>query len=187
MDLRLLQAFIRIAELGSFGRAAEALNQTQPTVSRQIAALEEEVGNRLFVRHRHGVSLTQAGVLFRDHAMQAVRSLDQAKAEMTAQAREPTGTVSLGLPPSLLTVLSGPVVDCFARRYPKVLLHVYEAISQGLEELMLTQQVDLAVLISDRPLLRNVELCSLCIETLMVPGATPLLIQPGNTVWIEQP
>jgi len=53
MDLRLLQAFIRIAELGSFGRAAEALNQTQPTVSRQIAALEEEVGNRLFVRHRH--------------------------------------------------------------------------------------------------------------------------------------
>jgi LysR family transcriptional regulator, nitrogen assimilation regulatory protein len=67
MDLRLLQAFIRIAELGSFGRAAEALNQTQPTVSRQIAALEQEVGNRLFVRHRHGVSLTQAQCLHHHH------------------------------------------------------------------------------------------------------------------------
>jgi LysR family transcriptional regulator, nitrogen assimilation regulatory protein len=185
MDLRLLQAFIRIAELGSFGRAAEALNQTQPTVSRQIAALEEEVGNRLFVRHRHGVSLTQAGVLFRDHAMQAVRSLDQAKAEMTAQAREPTGTVSLGLPPSLLTVLSGPVVDRFARRYPKVLLHVYEAISQGLEELMLTQQVDLAVLISDRRLLRNVELSPLGIEPLMLAGPTTSRLDPSKPVGIE--
>src|SRR5271166_5882231 len=61
MDLRLLHAFIRIAELGSFGRAAEALNATQPTVSRQITALEQEVGNRLFTRHRRGVSLTQAG------------------------------------------------------------------------------------------------------------------------------
>jgi LysR family nitrogen assimilation transcriptional regulator len=156
MDLRLLQTFIRIAELGSFGRAAEVLNQTQPTVSRQIAALEQEVGSRLFMRHRHGVSLTQAGVLFRDHAMQALRMLDQARAEITAQAQEPTGTVSLGLPPSLLTVLSGPVVERFASRYPKVLLHVYEAISQGLEQLMLTQEVDLAVLISDRRPLRNV-------------------------------
>jgi LysR family transcriptional regulator, nitrogen assimilation regulatory protein len=185
MDLRLLQAFIRIAESGSFGRAAEALNQTQPTVSRQIAALEQELGNRLFVRHRHGVSLTRAGALFRDHAMQALRILDQAKAEITAQAEEPTGIVSLGLPPSLLTVLSGPVVDRFVRRYPKVLLHVYEAISQGLEELMLTQQVDLAVLISDRRLLRNVELSPLGIEPLMLAGPVTSRLDSTKAVGIE--
>ena len=178
MDLRLLHAFIRIAELGSFGRAAEALNATQPTVSRQITALEQEVGSRLFTRHRRGVSLTQAGVLFRDHAVAALRSLDQAKAEITAQAHEPTGTVSLGLPPSLLKVLSGPVVHRFARNYPKVLLHVYEAISQGLEELMLTQQVDLAVLISDRRLLRNVDLFPLGIEALS--GLPLLFYRPPN-------
>jgi LysR family nitrogen assimilation transcriptional regulator len=185
MDLRLLQTFIRIAELGSFGRAAETLNQTQPTVSRQIAALEQEVGNRLFVRRRHGVSLTPAGAVFRDHAMQALRSLDQAKAEITARAQEPTGTVSLGLPPSLLTALSGPVVDRFVRRYPKVLLHVYEAISQGLEELMLTQQVDLAVLISDRRLLRNVKLSPLGIEPLMLAGPATSRLDPTRPVGIE--
>jgi LysR family nitrogen assimilation transcriptional regulator len=185
MDLRLLQTFIRIAELGSFGRAAEVLNQTQPTVSRQIAALEQEVGSRLFLRHRHGVSLTQAGVLFRDHAMQALRMLDQAKAEITAQAQEPTGTVSLGLPPSLLTVLSGPIVERFARRYPKVLLHVYEAISQGLEELMLTQQVDLAVLISDRHPLRNVELSPLGVEPLMLAGPAKSRLDRAKPVGIE--
>ena len=185
MDLRLLQTFIRIAELGSFGRAAEVLNQTQPTVSRQVAALEQEIGSRLFMRHRHGVSLTQAGVLFRDHAMQALRMLDQAKAEITAQAQEPTGTVSLGLPPSLLTVLSGPVVERFASRYPKVLLHVYEAISQGLEQLMLTQEVDLAVLISDRRPLRNVALSPLGIEPLMLAGSTASRLDPTKPLGIE--
>ena len=142
-------------------------------------------GSRLFTRHRHGVSLTQAGVLFRDHAVAALRSLDQAKAEITAQAHEPTGTVSLGLPPSLLKVLSGPVVDRFARRYPKVLLHVYEAISQGLEELMLTQQVDLAVLISDRRLLRNVDLFPLGIEPLMLAGPKTSGLDPAKPVGIE--
>jgi len=82
-------------------------------------------------------------------------------------------------------VLSGPVVDRFARRYPKVLLHVYEAISQGLEELMLTQQVDLAVLISDRRLLRNVELSPLGIEPLMLAGPTTSRLDPSKPVGIE--
>src|SRR5260370_25102042 len=186
MDLRLLHAFIRIAELGSFGRAAEALNAPQPTVSRQITALEQEVGSRLFTRHRRGVSLTQAGVLFRDHAVAALRSLDQAKAEITAQAHEPTGTVSLGLPPSLLKVLSGPVVDRFARRYPKGLFHVYAAISQALEELILTQQVDLAVLISDRRLLLNGELSPLCLRPLTLPAPTTPLARPSNPAGVER-
>jgi LysR family transcriptional regulator, nitrogen assimilation regulatory protein len=81
--------------------------------------------------------------------------------------------------------LSGPVVDRFARRYPKVLLHVYEAISQGLEELMLTQQVDLAVLISDRRLLRNVDLFPLGIEPLMLAGPTTSRLDPTKPVGIE--
>src|ERR1700747_451836 len=185
MDLRLLQSFLRIAELGSFGRASEVLNQTQPTISRQIAALEQEVGSRLFLRHRHGVSLTQAGVLFRDHAMQALRMLDQARAEITAQAQEPTGTVSLGLPPSLLPVPSGRVVERSASRYPKVLLHVYEAISQGLEQLMLTQEVDLAVLISDRRPVKTASLSPLGVEPLMLAGSTASRLDATKPVGIE--
>jgi LysR family transcriptional regulator, nitrogen assimilation regulatory protein len=185
MDLRLLQAFVRIAESGSFGRAAEALNQTQPTISRQVAALERELGGTLFLRGRHGVSLTPAGVLFRDHALQALRNLEQAKAAITAQAQEPTGTVALGLPPSLLAVLSAPVVEQFSRRHPKVVLHVYEAISQGLEQLMLTQQVDLAVLISDRRPLRNVALSPLGAEPLMLAGPLSSRLEQSAPVGIE--
>jgi LysR family transcriptional regulator, nitrogen assimilation regulatory protein len=75
MDLRILQAFIRVAELGSIARAANVLNQTQPTISRQIAALETEVGGPLFIRHRRGMSLSPGGERFRDRAMHALRVL----------------------------------------------------------------------------------------------------------------
>jgi len=185
MDLRVLQAFIRVAELGSFGRAAAVLNQTQPTVSRQIAALERELGGALFTRHRYGVTLTAAGAVFRDRATQALRGLDQAKAELTAQGEEPSGTVSLGLPPSLLSVLSGPVVDRFGKTYPRVLLHVYEAISQGLEELMRSGEADVAVLIADRKVLRNVTLSPLATEPLLLVGPSRARLDPKKPVGIE--
>ena len=185
MDLRVLQAFIRVAELGTFGRAAAVLNQTQPTVSRQIAALERELGGALFTRHRYGVTLTAAGAVFRDRATQALRGLDQAKAELTAQGEEPSGTVSLGLPPSLLSVLSGPVVDRFGKTYPRVLLHVYEAISQGLEELMRSGEADVAVLIADRKVLRNVTLSPLATEPLLLVGPSRARLDPKKPVGIE--
>jgi LysR family transcriptional regulator, nitrogen assimilation regulatory protein len=185
MDLRVLQAFIRVAELGSVARAASVLNQTQPTISRQIAALEHEVGGALFVRHRRGMSLSPSGEQFRDRAMQALRGLEQAKAEFAARAGEPAGTVSLGLPPALLSVFSGPVVDRFTKSYPRVLLHVYEAISQGLEELMRSGEADVAVLLADRKVLRNALLTPLGVEPLMVAGPRGARLDPKKPIGFE--
>jgi LysR family nitrogen assimilation transcriptional regulator len=185
MDLRVLQAFIRVAELGSIARAASVLSQTQPTISRQIAALERDVGGALFLRHRHGMSLSPAGSLFRERALQALRSLDQARAEFSAQVEQPSGTVSLGMPPSLRTVLSGPVVDRFAKTHARVLLHVYETISQGLEELMRSGDADVAVLIADRKVLRNVALTPLAVEPLMLVGPLGARLSRRTPVGIE--
>jgi LysR family nitrogen assimilation transcriptional regulator len=181
MDFRLLQAFLRIAELGSFARAAGVLNQTQPTVSRQMAALERELGSTLFTRHRHGVSLTPAGAVFRDRVQQMLRNLDQATSELTAHSEEPTGTVSVGLPPSL----SGPVVKSFIRRHPRVLLHVHETISQGLENLMRNGEADLAVLISDRRLIRNVMLAPLATEPCLLIGPKQPHLASGKPVSVD--
>jgi LysR family transcriptional regulator, nitrogen assimilation regulatory protein len=185
MDLRILQAFIRVAELGSISRAASMLNQTQPTISRQIAALEQEVGGPLFIRHRRGMSLSPGGEQFRDRALQALRGLDQAKAEFSANVTEPVGTVSLGLPPAVLSVLSGPVVDRFAKAYPRVLLHVFEAISQGLEELIRSGEADVAVLLADRKVLRNAALTPLGVEQLMVAGPRGAPLDLKNPVGFE--
>ena len=111
MDLRILQAFIRVAELGSIARAASVLNQTQPTISRQITLLEQEVGGALFIRHRRGMRLSIAGEQFRDQATLALRGLEQAKADFAARAGEPAGTVSLGVP-GVVFLLSARIDFC---------------------------------------------------------------------------
>jgi LysR family nitrogen assimilation transcriptional regulator len=185
MDLRVLQAFIRVAELGSIARAAFVLNQTQPTISRQIAALERDLGGALFIRNRRGMTLNPAGVQFRDRALQALRGLAQAKAEFTSQAQEPSGTVSIGLPPSLRAVLSAPVLERFAKAHPRVLLHVHETIAQGLEELMRSGEADLAVLIGDRKVLRNVALTPLAIDPLLLAGPPSARLDPNKPLGIE--
>ena len=185
MDLRILQAFIRVAELGSIARAASVLNQTQPTNSRQIALLEQEVGGALFIRHRRGMRLSTAGEQFRDQAILALRGLEQAKADFAAQAGEPAGTVSLGVPPALISALSGPVVDRFTRAYPRVLLHVYEAISQGLEELVRSGEADVAVLLADRKVLRNAILTPLGVEPLILAGPPGARLNPKKPVGFE--
>jgi len=64
MDIKLLRSFITLAGLGHFGRAADVLCVTQPTLSKQIANLEAELGARLFERGRHGAELTAFGALF---------------------------------------------------------------------------------------------------------------------------
>ena len=185
MDLRILQAFIRVAELGSIARAAFVLNQTQPTISRQIAALERDLGGALFIRNRRGMTLNPAGVQFRERALQALRGLAQAKAEFTAQAQEPSGTISIGLPPSLRAMLSAPVLERFAKAHPRVLLHVHETIAQGLEELMRSGEADLAVLIADRKVLRNVALTPLAIDPLILAGPPGANLDPKKPLGIE--
>src|SRR5471032_917804 len=64
MELKLLRAFLTVTELHHFGRAAEALNVTQPALSKQVAALEDTLGARLFERGRHGAELTSFGAEF---------------------------------------------------------------------------------------------------------------------------
>jgi LysR family nitrogen assimilation transcriptional regulator len=95
---------------------------------------------------------------------------------------EPAGTVSLGLPPALLSVLSGPVVERFAKACPRVLLHVFEAISQGLEELMRSGEADVAVLLADRKVLRNAALTPLGVEQLMLAGPRDARLDPKKPV-----
>ncbi len=78
MNLQQLESFIQVAENLSFARAAEVLNMTQSTVSRQISSLENELGARLFHRSTRTVSLTPAGISFLDDAKDVVKRLQVA-------------------------------------------------------------------------------------------------------------
>lgn len=152
METRVLQNFLRVAQAGKLGQAAAELNIAQPALSRQIALLEADIGAQLFVRHRRGVELTEAGLLFRDHARAILAALDQARAEVSSAGQDPSGTVTLGLPTSMLYVLSGDVVAAYRKRFPNVFLRVHEAVGHVVDGLFTDGQLDAAILIEPRPM-----------------------------------
>ena len=104
MDIRGLNIFMEVAELGSFTRAGEKLGYSQPTISFQIKQLEKELGVSLFDRIGHTVSLTDAGRDALRYAQQ-ICHLSQEMILDTAGQREPGGVLRLGMPDSLCVPL----------------------------------------------------------------------------------
>src|SRR5258708_2540608 len=82
LDVRRLRCFQGVAEFGRYSRGAEFLRISQPAVSRQIRGLEEELGRPLFIRHSHGVSLTEAGRVLLERTQSILRQFDQARDEI---------------------------------------------------------------------------------------------------------
>lgn len=170
MNVRTLENFLRVAEIGSLKGAAQAVHIAQPALTRQIALLEDELGARLFVRHRRGVTLTDAGEQLRLHAERILGEVAQARDAVSAAGRQPTGSVALGLPTSMLYVLSSSVVAAYLRAFPDVSLRVHEAIGHVVEELLRSRRVDVAILIAEARNLENVDLTPLVVEDVYLAG-----------------
>ena len=96
MELRQIRSFLSIAETLHFGRTAELIHVSQPALSLQIRALEEDVGVRLFERNRRKTTLTAAGVAFRDDAVAALAQLDQAIRRARLAANGKLGLLRIG-------------------------------------------------------------------------------------------
>ena len=169
MDTRFLSNFLRVTETRKLSQAAAELNLAQPALSRQMALLEEDVGAQLFVRHRRGVTLTEAGSLFRDRAQAILSSVEQARAAVSSAGRNPTGTIALGLPTSMIYVLSGDLVEAYREHFPKVFLRVHEAVGHVVEALFKEGRLDAAILIEPRAM-PGVELTPLIEEDLYLVG-----------------
>ncbi|MCX5544145.1 LysR family transcriptional regulator [Paraburkholderia sp. CNPSo 3076] len=175
MDSQSLRCFLRIVEQGSFGRAAQILNLTQPTLSRRIASLEHELRTQLFVRHQRGVRLTPAGVALGKRAQSLVRQLEELHDEVNLLDREPSGSVAVGLPPSLLKVVNGPLVESYRKKYPRVMLSAHEGISNVLEEKLVNGELDVALMFATRYKLRNA-------STKILAEEEMVLAKTGNAI-----
>jgi LysR family transcriptional regulator, nitrogen assimilation regulatory protein len=186
VDLTTLAHFLRVAEIGSLNSAAGTLHVAQPTLSRQMAALERELGARLFVRHRRGVSLTTAGEQLRGHAERILGEMERARGAVSASAQEPRGAVALGLPASMRYVLSGSVVSTYASRYPNVDLRVHEAMGNVIENLLRSRAVDLAILISAARNLDNVDFTPLANEDVYLVGPPDAQLDLTTPVPVSQ-
>jgi LysR family nitrogen assimilation transcriptional regulator len=146
MDTRGLRYFQAVAEFGSYSRGAEFLRISQPAVSRQIRGLEVELGQLLFVRHSHGVRLTDAGRMLLERSQAILRQFDQAHDDIRRGLAGPSGTVTLAVPPAAGHFLIPALVTRFAASYPNVFLKVVAGFSGYIHEWLVRGQVDLACL-----------------------------------------
>jgi LysR family transcriptional regulator, nitrogen assimilation regulatory protein len=146
MELRQLEYFVAIAETSSFSRAALRLSVAQPVLSRQIRALEQELGAELYSRTGRGIVLTDAGKLLEQHARGVLETAAGAKTAISALGATPTGRVVIGMPPSVGAVLTAALVREFRTEFPKVALGVMEGFSGHVLEWLTTGRIDVAVL-----------------------------------------
>lgn len=171
MELRQLRYFVRVAEVGSMGRAAVELGVVTSALSQQISRLESELSTRLLQRSASGVRPTEAGVAFLQQARLALRHADDAAA--SARDARLTGHVSLGLASSTAAVLALPLLQALRERHPGVRVHLVESLSGNLATMLNGRLLDLAVVFETESA-RRWSVQPLLDEALYVIGAPTL-------------
>ena len=169
MDLRRLEYFVRIVEAGGFSRAAAALHLAQPTLSRQLALLEAELGQRLLVRTGRGAVPTEAGDALLAHARSMLDIATRARGELRELHASPGGRVTVGLPPRVALGLGAPLVRRFRERFPRAVVTVSEGLSLHLREWLIAGRLDLALLF-DPPASPQLAYQTLLREPLLLVG-----------------
>lgn len=182
MDLKQIEYFVRVAELGSFTRASIVLDIAQPALSRQIRQLEVELRQTLLLRNGRGVTLTEAGKLLLEHGRGVLHQVERAKEELGRVRGALAGKVALGLPPSLSRVLSVPLSRAFRTRLPQASLAIREGLSANMLEALRNGRLDIALLYNPVPS-ADIDITPLCDEALYLveladgdaaPGAVSL-------------
>jgi LysR family nitrogen assimilation transcriptional regulator len=151
MDLKQLEYFVQVAELGSFTRAANFLSIAQPALSRQVRLLEVELRQTLFERNGRGVTMTEAGARLLSHGRGILQQVERARHDMEDHRGAATGRIVIALPPSVSRTLTTPLVTTFRARFPKATLSVVEGLSAYVLEWLAIGRVDCAVVYNVAP------------------------------------
>lgn len=151
MDLKQIRAFVQVAELGSFTRAAAVLQIAQPALSRQVRALEVDLRQTLFARNGRGVTLTEAGTRLLAHGRGILQQVERARQDLADPGGAVAGLLSIGLPPSLSRTLTAPLVGAFRSRFPRATLTMIEGLSNYTLEWLEQGRIDCAVVYNATP------------------------------------
>ena len=144
MDSRQIKYFIAIVDAGSIGKAAKKLELGTSALSQQIAKLEDELSTRLLQRSAQGVTPTPSGLAFYQQAQLVLRHMQYAVE--AAHSSRLSGHVSMGMSPSLASVLGVPLMQLMQTRYPDIKVHLVESLSGNLSHLVNARQLDLAII-----------------------------------------
>jgi len=182
MDLKQLRYFVRVAELGSFAKAADLLDVAQPTLSRQVRALEIELKTSLFYRNGRGVVLTPLGARFLEQAHGVLHAADGALQVLYESDRRLTGHVVCGFTPSVGRLLTLPFVRRFQKELPGATLTVLNQLSTALHEQLRASRLDFAILHDPAPS-SSLEIQHLGNQALFVLGLEPIGRNSETVQW----
>ena len=147
MEIRVLRYFLTVVREESISKAAEVLHITQPTLSRQLAQMEEEVGVKLFDRGTRKISLTDEGMLLRRRAEEIIDLSDKTIRELLTREEQVEGVVSIG--GGELGAMEQVVELCgtFQRKYPRVRFDIYTATADVVKERVERGNLDIGILL----------------------------------------
>ncbi|WP_422743566.1 LysR family transcriptional regulator [Mycobacterium sp. WMMD1722] len=168
MELRQLEAFVAVATELHFGRAAEQLHLSQPTLSDLIRRLERELGTLLFTRTTRRVALTPAGIEMRRRADAILAEVTDAAAAVQRAAAGEAGTVRVGVTPPVAPVLAPHLAAALRAETPDVEITVSRMWLRDLERALLDSEVDVAITCSPVPGSHGAVSELLCGEQLLV-------------------
>jgi DNA-binding transcriptional LysR family regulator len=145
MEMHQLRYFVAVAEEGSFSRAAERMHVAQPSLSQQMQKLEAEVGHSLFDRLSRRVTPTEAGRQLLPYARRILSGLLDAQRCVDELASEPSGTVALGIIPTIAPYVLRTILQAARAEIPQVTLTVKEDFTENLVRGLDQGEVDLAM------------------------------------------
>lgn len=151
MELRHLRYFLAVAREGNVTRAATALHVTQPTLSRQLADLEHELGRELLVRESRGVTLTDDGMLLRKRAEEIVALADRTEREMLADDSQVEGDVWVGSGESRTMELVARTMTRLATEHPGIKLHLHSGNASDVVERVDKGLLDFGIVFGEEP------------------------------------
>ena len=146
MELRTMRYFLAVAREENMTRAAELLHVTQPTLSKQLKSLEDELGKKLFVRHSFHIELTEEGVLLRKRAEDLVSMADKITTEFLSLDDVLGGEVYLGLAESYQIRHLAAEIKSFKNTYPDLRYHITSGDTEQVTEKLDKGVIDFAVL-----------------------------------------
>lgn len=145
MDLRVLRYFLMVAKEQSFTKAAEQLNITQPTLSRQLAALEKELGAKLFRRGGHSITLTNEGLLLKRRALEIVDLEDKILSEFKGGNEDIEGKITIGCGEFNAVEILAKICKSYREKYPLVQFALHTGTADHISEMMNKGLVDIGI------------------------------------------
>ncbi|MCC8127201.1 MAG: LysR family transcriptional regulator, partial [Clostridiales bacterium] len=149
MELRVLRYFLEVARRGSVTRAAEHLHVSQPTLSRQLKELEEELGKKLFVRSNYSVKLTDEGMLLRTRAEDILDMVDKTTDEFKSMDDISGGDIRIGCAESDGIRFLAHAAKALQNRYPRIRYHLYSSGTDSVTERLDKGLLDFAIIVQE--------------------------------------